>query len=88
MVELRDANWTRRHGPGRVLRIAPPDDGERPSAALEDAVRKAGLVLERQENEGAVDLLLWCDGADLERLMAQAPNRLRVVGEGVDAFRS
>lgn len=88
MVELRDAILTRLHGPARVLRIAPPDDGERPSAALEDAVRKAGLVLERQENEGAVDLLLWCDGADLERLMAQAPNRLRVVGEGVDAFRS
>jgi hypothetical protein len=54
---------------------------------VEDAVRKAGLVVERREVGKAVDLLLWCDGADLERLMAHEPNRLTVVGEGVDAFR-
>ena len=88
MVALRDAILTRLHGPARVLRIAPPDEGERPIAALEDAVRKAGLVLERRASGAAVDLLLWCDGADLERLMAQTPNRLTVVGEGVEAFRS
>ena len=88
MVALRDAILTRLHGPARVLRIAPPGEGERPIAALEDAVRKAGLVLERRASGAAVDLLLWCDGADLERLMAQTPNRLTVIGEGVEAFRS
>ncbi|MEC8266300.1 MAG: hypothetical protein VXZ95_02285, partial [Candidatus Thermoplasmatota archaeon] len=60
----------------------------RPIAALEDAVRNAGLVLERRTSEQAVDLLLWCDGADLQRLMAHAPNRFSVIGEGVEAFRS
>ena len=88
MVNLRDAILTRLHGPARVLRIAAPDEGERPTAALEDAVRNAGLVLERRTSEGAVDLLLWCDVADLQRLMAQAPNRFSVIGEGVEAFRS
>ena len=88
MVNLRDAILTRLHGPARVLRIAAPDEGERPTAALEDAVRNAGLVLERRTSEGAVDLLLWCDDADLQRLMAQAPNRFSVIGEGVEAFRS
>jgi GTP-binding protein HflX len=88
MVALRDAILTHLHGPARVLRIAAPDEGERPTAALEDAVRNAGLVLERRTSEEAVDLLLWCDGADLQRLMAQAPNRFSVIGEGVEAFRS
>jgi len=88
MTALRDAILTRLHGPARVVRIGPPADGGRPIAALEDAVRKAGLVLERRDVGEAVDLLLWCDGADLERLMAHEPNRLTVVGEGVDAFRS
>ena len=60
----------------------------RPIAALEDAVRNAGLVLERRISDDAVDLLLWCDGADLQRLMAQAPNRFSVIGEGIEAFRS
>ena len=88
MVALRDAILTRLHGPARVLRIAAPDEDERPTAALEDAVRNAGLVLERRTCDNAVDLLLWCDGADLQRLMAQAPNRFSVIGEGVEAFRS
>ena len=88
MVALRDAILTRLHGPARVLRIVAPDEGERPTAALEDAVRNAGLVLERRSSEEAVDLLLWCDDADLQRLMAQAPNRFSVIGEGVEAFRS
>jgi GTP-binding protein HflX len=87
MTSLRDAILTRLHGPARVVRIEPPADGERPIAALEDAVRKAGLVLERRDVGKAVELLLWCDGADIERLMAHEPNRLTVVGEGVDAFR-
>ena len=68
--------------------LAPPAEGGRPIAAVEDAVRKAGLVVERRDVGKAVDLLLWCDGADLERLMAREPNRLTVIGEGVDAFRS
>ncbi|MEC8264254.1 MAG: hypothetical protein VX011_01845, partial [Candidatus Thermoplasmatota archaeon] len=88
MVALRDAILTHLHGPARVLRIAAPDEGGRPIAALEDAVRNAGLVLERRTSEQAVDLLLWCDGADLQRLMAHAPNRFSVIGEGVEAFRS
>ncbi|MEC7723272.1 MAG: GTPase HflX [Candidatus Thermoplasmatota archaeon] len=88
MVALRDAILTHLHGPARVLRIAAPDEGGRPIAALEDAVRNAGLVLERRTSDDAVDLLLWCDGADLQRLMAQAPNRFSVIGEGVEAFRS
>ncbi len=88
MVALRDAILTRLHGPARVLRIAAPDEDERPTAALEDAVRNAGLVLERRTSDDAVDLLLWCDGADLQRLMAQAPNRFSIIGEGVEAFRS
>ena len=88
MVALRDAILTHLHGPARVLRIGAPDEGGRPIAALEDAVRNAGLVLERRISDDAVDLLLWCDGADLQRLMAQAPNRFSVIGEGVEAFRS
>jgi len=75
------------HGPARVVRIGPPAEDGRPIAAVEDTVRKAGLVLERREVGKAVDLLLWCDGADLERLMAREPDRLTVIGEGVDAFR-
>jgi GTP-binding protein HflX len=87
MTDLRDSILTRLHGPARVVRIGPPAEDGRPIAAVEDAVRKAGLVVERREVGKAVDLLLWCDGADLERLMAHEPNRLTVVGEGVDAFR-
>lgn len=88
MIALRDAILTRLHGPARVLRIGHPEDNGRPIAALEDALRQAGLVLERRQVTEGVELLLWCDGAALERLMAHAPNRLTVVGEGVEAFRT
>jgi len=88
MTALRDAILTRLHGPALVLRIGDAEDDGKPVAALEDAVRQAGLVLERRLVEGGVELLLWCDGADLERLMAHEPKRFTVVGEGVAAFRT
>jgi GTP-binding protein HflX len=82
--KLRRRILTQLHGPCRTFQLFGPRElNDQPTAALESAVRKEMMVLERNIEDYGIELQGWIGEAAWQRLLLEFPDRLKLYSTDV-----